>query len=73
MSYRLKHIYVDLLPIFVPYSILFGMLSGLYSPPDTKPIERFTNIIGYTGIGLITGIAFPITYPLFGLYVLSKH
>jgi hypothetical protein len=29
-------------------------------------------MVGYTSIGIITGICYPITYPLFGCYVLYK-
>lgn len=71
-----KNIYIELLPVFVPYSTLLGFISGLtYSDGSgrAKPIDFFTNAIGYTSIGLITGIAFPISYPLLAGYVLYKN
>jgi len=67
--YKCKHIYIELLPFFVSATSLLGFMTGLTSTKhDNKPIEGFTNIIGYTTIGIITGITYPISYPLLGLY-----
>ena len=71
-----KEIYFDLFPIFLPYSTLLGFMTGIYSIPSTgtnQPFNFFSNTIGYTGIGIITGIAFPITYPLFAGYIVYKN
>ena len=35
--------------------------------------ERYSNMIGYTSIGILTGITYPISYPLFGLYVIYRN
>lgn len=71
-----KNIYIDLLPIFVPSTTLFGFIIGLsanLSPREIKSTDSFMNVVGYTSIGIITGIFFPITYPLIGGYVLYKN
>ena len=71
-----KNIYIDLLPLFVPSTTLFGFMIGLstnMSPRETKSTDCFMNVVGYTSIGIITGIFFPITYPLIGGYVLYKN
>ena len=40
---------------------------------DIKPIDTYSNIIGFTSIGIITGITYPISFPLCGCYVLYKN
>lgn len=71
-----KHIYIELLPIFVPTTTLMGFIGGLAfvgQPHSVKPLDFFINIIGHTTIGIITGITYPISYPLIGAYVLFTH
>lgn len=71
-----KNIYIDLLPLFVPSTTLFGFMIGLtanLSPREIKSTDSFMNVVGYTSIGIITGVFFPITYPLIGGYVLYKN
>jgi hypothetical protein len=71
-----KSIYVNLLPLFVSSTTLFGLIVGMTATPyyrDNKAKDSFMNIVGYTGIGIITGLLFPITYPLIGAYVLYKN
>jgi len=67
-------LYLEFLPTFFTTSLLFGGLSGVSSMCDSKnPFDVFTNLTGYLSIGAITGITFPISYPLLGGYVLYKH
>ena len=69
-----KHIYIELLPIFVPTTTFIGFIGGLvYQQPAVKPLDYFINTIGHTTIGIITGLTYPISYPLIGAYVLCKH
>jgi hypothetical protein len=73
---QFKSIYIELLPIFVPSTTLFGFMIGLsanMSPRETRPTDSFMNVVGYTSIGIITGVFFPITYPFIGGYVLYKN
>jgi hypothetical protein len=70
------HIYFELLPVFLPTTALLGFMTGLsYSgqPYLAKPLDLFTSIVGHTSIGIITGVIYPISYPLFGMYVIYKH
>jgi hypothetical protein len=71
-----KHIYFELLPVFVPTTALLGFITGLSQPGQPyfpKPLDLFTSIVGHTSIGIITGIIYPISYPLIGMYVIYKH
>ena len=74
-SHFTKNIYIDLLPIFVAYSTLLGFMAGLSSKSggDKTPFDSFANTIGFTSIGVITGVMFPISYPLLAGYVLYKN
>lgn len=70
------YIYIELLPIFVPTTTIMGFIGGLAfvgQPHQVKPLDCLINIIGHTTIGIITGLIYPISYPLIGAYVLFKH
>jgi hypothetical protein len=59
---------------FVP--TLIGFYSGLYSglkESDTSLLSVYSNWLGYTCIGLITGLTYPISIPLCSGYVLYKN
>lgn len=62
--------YLDLLPFFVVSTGAIGFFSGFIS---CRSHNFFTNIVGYTGVGLLTGISYPVSYPLLGFYVLYKN
>jgi hypothetical protein len=37
--------------------------------PDASSIDMYATTIGYTSLGMITGLTYPISYPLFGCYL----
>jgi hypothetical protein len=82
MNYRYnsyKEIYYDYLPIYFGCTTLLGSLLGsasvmsIMSRESVYAIDCFTMIIGYSGIGMIIGITYPISYPLIGCYILHKN
>jgi hypothetical protein len=71
-----KLLYFDLFPIFVPTTLLVGFFSNLTNYNSNKQltqIESFSKTIGYTSIVVLTGITYPISYPLMGCYFLYKN
>ena len=72
--YKYKDIYIDFLPIFVTSNAMVGVIigSGTALNRDASTMGIFSNIIGYTSIGIITGMTYPISYPLFAGYVIYK-
>jgi hypothetical protein len=69
-----KEIYGAFLPLFLTMSTTIGITSGIFTLDEKiKPIDHFSNIIGYTGLGIITGFTYPISYPFFGFYILYKN
>jgi hypothetical protein len=76
--FKYKKPYLDLLEVILPSTTLLGFTTGLFSNMsmrnrDAKSIESFTDLIGYTTIGVITGFTYPISFPLLGGYVLYKN
>ena len=71
--HNIKELYFGLLPIvFIPTSV-FGMANGMAFGLDKKePFSSFCTTIGYTSIGMITGITYPISFPLLAGYVLLR-
>ena len=65
--------YNDWLPVFVTTSTVVGVFTGLCTATHYRTKDIFPIIMGYSSLGLITGITFPISFPLLGGYVLYKH
>jgi len=39
---------------------------------NKKPIDSFSGMVGYTSLGMITGITYPISFPLLAGYALFR-
>jgi hypothetical protein len=66
-------LYNEWLPLFVTTSSIVGVLTGLCTATHYHTKEMFPIIMGYSSLGLITGITFPFSFPLLSGYVLYKH
>ncbi len=69
--------YIDGLYPFIFFSSFLGFFNGLTVYMDGMFAHKtnndfFINMVGHTSIGIMTGICYPITYPLLGYYVLHK-
>jgi hypothetical protein len=72
---KLKTLYLSALPFISIYSTYIGISTGMSINRELsykKPFDEYSNIIGYTSLGMITGLTYPISYPAFGCYVLYK-
>ena len=67
---RWAELYMKILPLPVAYSTLVGIDTGAHIKNMTPTRNAYSTLIGYTGIGILTGLTFPISYPLFAGYVL---
>ena len=64
----------------LPFTTLFGLGMGMtknyedtdYVAHKKRTITHYTNVIGYTSIGFITGILYPITIPVYAGYTLYQ-
>jgi hypothetical protein len=70
---RYRDIYFELLPVFVLSTTTMGFFTGLIACKTHNPNDVFTQIVGYTSIGIMTGISFPVSFPVLGIYVLYKN
>ena len=64
------------MPILTMYSTILGIDIGISKNrrlPEATSFDAYSNLIGYTSLGIITGLTYPISYPLFGCYVLYKN
>jgi hypothetical protein len=70
---RYKELYYVLLPIPLITSSIFGIANGFGYGFDKKDkTEAFIGMVGYTSIGMITGITYPISFPLLAGYTLFQ-
>jgi hypothetical protein len=65
--------------LVVPCTTCLGFSSGLVENFATKPYERkstalevFTTMIGFSTLGIATGLAYPVTFPAILYGVLSN-
>ena len=71
-----------MMPGIVFFSTTSGLLTGIYANGINKNknnqnenyriINVYTNLIGYTTLGILTGITYPISFPLFTYYAVKQ-
>jgi hypothetical protein len=76
---RLFEHYKTGLILVVPCTTCLGFSSGLVENFSNKPYERkstalevFTTMIGFSTLGIATGVAYPLTFPAILYGVLSN-
>jgi len=72
---KYKDLYITTRPLMTAYSTIVGIEAGItvnQLNSQDKSIDRYSTMIGYTSIGIVTGLMYPISYPLFGCYILYK-
>ena len=62
------------LPIVLLPTCTIGIFNGMRVGLNRRdPIDSFCQIIGYSSLGLITGIIYPISLPVLAGYVLIQN
>ena len=69
-----------MMPNMVIFSATAGLLTGIYANGINKNnkienemvINVYTKLIGYTSLGILTGVTYPISFPLFTYYALKQ-
>lgn len=72
---KYKELYVTMLPLMTIFPTLVGIDAGTVVNEVNSPVksfDKYSNLVGYTSIGILTGITYPVSYPLFACYVLYK-
>ena len=71
----LMRTYMTILPLPTIFSTFIGIDIGLTlnkMKTNETSINQYSNVIGYTSLGILTGLTYPISYPLLAAYVLYK-
>ena len=79
-----RKIYLDSLPLIVKFTSSAGLFTGVYAnmiinnnkkenSPYINEITTYSNLIGYTTVGMITGVTYPISFPLLAYYAFYKN
>jgi hypothetical protein len=82
-SYRNLHWYKNLYNLYIlnltwilPFSTVIGMLTGFeeyHNHLKKKEVTFLICMIGYTSFGLITGLFYPISFPLLSYKLLISY
>jgi len=68
-----KNLYLAILPIPFTLSSMFGIIIGVNHGLDKKNhFDSFSGMIGFSSLGMITGITYPISFPILAGYILLK-
>jgi len=69
-----KELYFALLPLPLVTSSVCGMVNGFNYGCDKKcnNFKAFSGMIGLSSIGIITGILYPISFPILAGYMFIK-
>ena len=66
--------YIELLPVMALPSTFVGFITGMHTGITSKtPIDMFSNWIGYASLGMMTGVAYPVSFPMLAGYVIYKN
>ena len=65
--------YYKELPIMALPTTFVGFVTGMQSGITSKtPTDMFSNL-GYTSLGIMTGVAYPVSFPMLAGYVIYKN
>ena len=77
-----RKMYLNSLPKMITFSGTVGLVTGIYTYgyvienkiQYTKytSLNLFTHLMGYISLGIITGVVYPISFPLCGYHVLKN-
>ena len=66
--------YKELLPIIAVPTTFVGFTTGIHAGIESKtPLDMFSNWIGYMSIGIMTGVSYPVSFPILAGYVIYKN
>ena len=73
-----KHLYFAVLPFPMMISSAFGIACGMehgFNQYKNKNhiIQTFSGMVGYTSLGMITGLIYPISFPILAGYILFQR
>ena len=67
----LNNAYIKPLPFIMFQTSYLGFVMGV-SNNNTNINCKYASILGYTGAGIISGITYPISIPIFWSYLLNN-
>ena len=78
---KIKNTYFRLLPFVYLPCVNFSICTGLTKEIEKKyekthykvsNLDVLSSLIGYTTIGIVTAVTYPVSFPLMGLYFFSN-
>jgi len=68
-----KNTYYAILPIPLYIGSMFGIMVGInYGFDNKNHFNSFLGMIGFSSLGIITGLTYPISFPILAGYILFK-
>jgi L-cystine uptake protein TcyP (sodium:dicarboxylate symporter family) len=79
---RIKNNYFKYLPVVYMPTVCLSIITGInnqleksYNKINHKAsgLDLFFTVIGYSAIGIVTAITYPVSFPVIGIYTFSKN
>lgn len=78
---RYIQLYTAVLPFPLMISSAFGVACGMEhgfnhnknNNKNKNPLQSFSGMVGYTSLGMITGLLYPISFPMLAGYTLWQR
>ena len=70
------NIYTKFLPIMIIPSTFIGFATGIHlntTKTFHSSFDIFSNWIGYTSLGIMSGFMYPVSFPMLAGYVVYKN
>jgi hypothetical protein len=55
------------------FGLACGMEHGFNHNKNKNPLQSFSGMVGYTSLGMITGLLYPISFPMLAGYTLLQR
>jgi hypothetical protein len=72
-----KQLYFAVLPfpmiISSAFGVACGMEHGFNNNKNKNQLHSFSGMVGYTSLGMITGLLYPISFPMLAGYTLLQR
>ena len=74
---RYIQLYAAILPfpmiISSAFGVACGMEHGFIHNKNKNTLQSFSGMVGYTSLGMITGLLYPISFPMLAGYTLLQR
>jgi len=79
---RMKNNYFNVLPFVYAPTVCFFITTGIKNESEkssnkkdykVSSLDLFFTVLGYSTLGVVTAVTYPVSFPVVGIYIFSKR